>query len=312
MSEQYIYTYSHYFEEMSLVQLEQRALFGTSNDQNIIFSSRPINPSRSPFIRERIDVIEKASSADELIQKLSNYKTNNLTYRVDCLNKIAFGNTAKIPYKERRKIERDIALVIDGEPDLSNPQVSYGVLQVNDEFYFGTYIPSEATWNLHIQKPQNFSTALSTRVARAIANIAAPKIENIRIIDPCCGIGTVIIEALSMGMNIVGRDISPFVCIGARKNIAHFGYDTTITKGPIQEVTEHYDVAIIDLPYNVFTTASKDDQNDIIKHARRIANKCVFVTIENIDDLIINAGFQIVDKGLAIKQSFQREILVCE
>ena len=100
--------------------------------------------------------------------------------------------------------------------------------------------------------------------------------------------------------------------MGARKNIAHFGYETTITKGPIQEVAEHYDVAIIDLPYNVFTSASREDQLDIIRHAHRIADKVVIVTIENIDDLVSEVGMDIVDRGIARKQSFEREILVCK
>jgi len=262
-------------------------------------------------MRERIELLESATSIEELAKKMTTYSAGTKTFRVQCVNDIAFGETAKLSHSERRNVEREIALVIDGEPDLKEPELLYGLLFYNDEWHIGYYTKSTSVWLSHVQKPQSYSTALSTRVARTIANIAAPVIENVRIIDPCCGIGTVIVEALSMGMNIVGRDISPFVCMGARKNIAHFGYETTITKGPIQEVDEHYDVAIIDLPYNLFTSASREDQLDIINHAHRIADKVVIVTIENIDDLVCEVGMEIVDRGIARKQSFEREILVC-
>lgn len=97
-----------------------------------------------------------------------------------------------------------------------------------------------------------YSTALSTRVARAVANIAIPHPKGVRAIDPCCGIGTVLVEALSMGINIVGRDINPRVVLGSRKNIAHFELEGTVEIGPIAEVVDDYDVAIIDMPYNLY------------------------------------------------------------
>ncbi len=299
-------------DERDLALLEQRAFFGTCNEENVVFSNVCVDPSRSPFMRERIEIIESAVSIEALAEKMSAHSAGAKTFRVQCLNDIAFGDTAKLPHNERRHAEREIALVIDGDPELKAPELQYGLLYYAGVWHIGYYTKSESVWLKHVHKPQSYSTALSTRVARTIANIAAPVIEDARMIDPCCGIGTVIVEALSMGMNIVGRDVNPFVCMGSRKNIAHFGYETTITKGPIQEVDEHYDVAIIDLPYNLFTSASRDDQFEIIRHAHRIADKVVIVTIENIDDLISDVGMEIMDRGIARKQSFEREILVCK
>ncbi|MGE5626456.1 MAG: TRM11 family SAM-dependent methyltransferase, partial [Actinomycetes bacterium] len=127
----------------------------------------------------------------------------------------------------------------------------------------------------------------------------------------CCGIGTVLVEALSMGIQIEGRDINPFVCVGSRKNIAHFGFDGTVTLGAIAEVTEHYDVVILDMPYNVFTHISEENQQEIIKEARRIADKAVIVTMETMDEMIEQAGFQMVDRCIVKKGSFSRQVLVC-
>lgn len=308
---QYIYTYVQHTDETDLALLEQRAFFNTCSTDNIIISEVNVHPSRSPFMRERIEVIESASSIEQLAEKLTSFTTHEDTFRITCLNDIAFGETLKKPLHERRSVERKIALSIIGEPELKDALLHFSIIEYKNIWYFGKFTKSESVWRTHLHKPQSYSTALSTRVARAIANIAAPKVENVSIIDPCCGIGTVIVEALSMGMNIVGRDMSPFVCIGSRKNIAHFGYETTITKGPIQEVNEHYDVAIIDLPYNVFTAASREDQQQIIEHANRIADRVVIVTIESIDDILSDLNMNVVDRGVARKQSFEREIIVC-
>lgn len=97
-----------------------------------------------------------------------------------------------------------------------------------------------------------------------------------------------------------------------RENIAHFGFEGTVTKGPIEEITENYDVAIIDMPYDLFTHATPEDQLSILSSARRIAKKVVVVTMETMDDMIHEAGFEITDRCITRKGSFTRQILVCE
>lgn len=308
----YIYTYVHHKDEYELCRMEMRSFFGFDTQLNYLFSNIDIDPSRSPFIREQIEVLYEGDSIVDIKNLVKEMKISVETYKVVCLNNIDFGETKKIPHPERRTIEREIGISIDGEPDLNNPEAVFGLIQIDERWYFGKYTISESIWRKHIHKPNSYSTALNTRVARAVVNIAIPQPVNIKAIDPCCGIGTILVEALSMGIDIVGRDINPLVCVGSRENIAYFGLVGMVTKGPISEVTEHYDVAIIDLPYNLATHISSEEQFDIIKHARRIANKVVFVTIETIDEMIVDAGFVIKDRCIARKHLFERQILLCE
>ncbi len=308
----YIYTYVHHVDEYDLCRMEMRSFFSVDSQSNFLISNIEVNPSRSPFIQDQLEVLYEDNSIDNIKKLVTNLKVNAKTYKVVCLNNFDIGETKKIPQSERRLMEREIGLCIEGEPDLDFPEVVFGLLFIDERWYFGIHSKSESIWRKHLHKPHSYSTALSTRVARAVANIAVPQPQNIRAIDPCCGIGTVIIEALSMGIDIEGRDMNPLVCNGSRENIAYFGLQGTITLGPISEVTEHYDVAIIDLPYNLFTHSTREDQFDIIKHARRIADKVVIVTIETIDDLVADAGLVIVDRSIAKKQSFLRQILLCE
>lgn len=308
----FIYTFVRHRDEYDLCRMEMRSFFGKDTTSNYLITDIEVDPSRSPFIEDRLEVYYETAQLEEMKELIKQLEFTTNTFKVVCLNKFDIGQTKKIHHPERRAIERELGLCIDGEPELDHPEIVLGLLLVDGHWYFGKHTKSESIWRKHVHKPQSYSTALSTRVARAVSNIAVPQIKNVRAIDPCCGIGTVVIEALSMGINIVGRDISPLVCYGARENVAYFELNGEVTKGPIAEVTEHYDVAIIDLPYNIYCQITAEEEFDLIRQARRIADRVVFVTVDSIDESVEKVGFTIADRCIAKKQSFRREILLCE
>lgn len=308
----FIYTYVRHGDEYDLCKLEMRSFFGFDAPSNVLKSSVDIHPSRSPFMKERLEVLFAADSWTELIEKAKQLDVGETTFKVLCLNTIELDSTKKVDHNKRQKLEREIGLEISGEPDLVHPEMVYGFVHLGDTWFFGKYVESESVWFRHQKKPHSYSTALSTRVARAVANIAVPNPAGLKVIDPCAGIGNVLVEALSMDIDIVGRDINPLVIEPALENIAYFGLSGDVTVGPISEVDETYDVAIIDMPYNIFSAATPEDQLDILHHARRIAKKVVVVTIETIDHMIGEVGFTIVDRCEAKKGLFVRQVLVCE
>lgn len=308
----FIYTYVRHGDEYDLCKLEMRSFFGIDATSNVLKSSIEINPSRSPFMKERLEILFEATSWTELVKKAEQFDVAGNTFKVLCLNTIELDSTKKIEHAARQKYEREIGLEINGEPDLFHPETVFGFVVLDGHWYFGKYEESESVWFRHQKKPHSYSTALSTRVARAVANIAVPNPDGVKVIDPCCGIGNVLVEALSMGIDIVGRDINPLVIEPAKENIMHFGLAGEVAPGPIAEVTETYDVAIIDMPYNIFSEATPEDQQDILRQARRIAKKVIVVTIDTIDHMIKDAGFAIVDRCEAKKGLFVRQVLVCE
>src|SRR4051794_35243276 len=63
----FVYTFACREDELSLCQLEMRAFFGIeAPSPNILKSSISIDPSRSPFIKERIEVIYQGDSLPEI------------------------------------------------------------------------------------------------------------------------------------------------------------------------------------------------------------------------------------------------------
>ncbi|RSK25902.1 RNA methyltransferase [Bacillus sp. HMF5848] len=304
----YIYTYSYHDEERALCHLEMRSMFGVKNRTNIVEHSIKIDPSRSPFIKERIEVIFKVDTLEELLEKVHLLPPFKSSFKVIVIRH----DKDKIDFEERRSIEREVGLRIPGTADLHNPDIMLAIMRVNEQWIFGYYEENKSIWYLHQKKPHQYSTALSTRVARAVVNIAVPELEDVKVIDPCCGIGTVLVEALSMGIDIVGGDSNPLVMKGARENIAHFGYNGQVILRDIREVTESYDVAIIDMPYNLCSVITDEEQLELLQSARRFARRVVIVTIEQIDSIVQDAGFTIVDRCEVSKGTFTRQILVCE
>ena len=304
----YIYTYTCRKDERSLRDLEMRSFFGRDTKNNILESLLKIDPSRSPFMKERIDVIYEGNGLNEIFEQVEGLELSGATFKVTFVKNETI---AKVEFKERRSIEREIGLKINGEADLLNPDLMFAIMNVNGRWVFGNYHENAAVWFRHQRKPNDYSVALNTRVARSVANIAVPDPIGILAIDPCCGIGTVLVEALSMGINIVGSDINPLILPGARENIAHFGLEGEVALRDIRNVTNSYDVAIIDLPYNLCSVITPQDQLEMFQSARRFAEKLVVITVEPVDSILIQAGFEIVDRGLAKKARFTREVIVC-
>lgn len=309
---EFIYTYAYTPDEESLCHLEMRSFFGLDTPTKILKSTININPSRSPFMKERIEVLFDGDELSDILKQVEVVKMNNTTFKVIFVKINDLASAEKVDYQQKRTIEREIGLIIEGEADVHQPDVTFGLVPFDGHWYFGKYVKSEAVWLRHLKKPREYSTALSTRVARAVANMAVPNPEGVKAIDPCCGIGTVLVEALSMGIDIVGRDINPLVVLGSRENIAHFGLIGDVDLGPIAEVTENYDATIIDMPYNLYTHATPEDQLSILKSARPFSKKLVVVTIDNIDHMIKESGFTIIDRCVAKKGIFSREILICK
>lgn len=300
----FIYTYACSVDEVSLCQMELRCVFNREVPASIFESEIQFDVSRSPFIKERIDVMYAGDSLSEIYQQVDQVELGDKSFKVIFVKTNDLSPEDKIEYDERRVIEREIGLRIEGEADVNHPELVYGIVTLGGRWYFGSYHKNKATWFRQMKKPRSYSIALSTRVARAAVNMAVPNPEGVRAIDPCCGIGTVMVEALSMGIDIVGRDINPMIAAGARMNIAHFEFASEVTLGDIADITEHYDVAFIDMPYNLYSSITPEEQFAIMVNARRIADRVVIVAIEAMDEMIAEAGFTIIDRCIAKKRVF--------
>ena len=159
--------------------------------------------------------------------------------------------------------------------------------------------------------PHSYSNGLSLKMARAIINIAVQNNLDSKVIDPCCGIGTVVLEGLDLGIDIKGIEISKQIAHNARNNIEFFGYDRDIIIcNDMHNLKGKYDVAIIDIPYGIFSPITYEDQVKIIKTSRKLAEKVILISFEDMDKELMQEGFKVIDKGTIVKNRFTRYITI--
>jgi len=307
----HIYTFNYHFTEQALCQLESRYIFNKEEKNKLLFSDIKVAPSISAFIKGRLDIISFSKDYDMLISKIKKENLSSEGFKVEYL--VFDGD--KTEYKKRLQKLRDIGYSIEGEPDYYHPKRTYALCLHEGIWCFGTWIKNNLDWHKHKQKPHSYSNSININIAKALVNIAAKGNKESKLIDACCGVGTILLEACFAGINIEGCDINWKIVRGARKNIEHFNYEALIHRSDIKEINKRYDAAILDLPYNLVTQATDDEVFHIIESAANITDRLVMVSTSDITNLIDKIGFRISDhcsfpkRG---KRSFARRIWVCE
>mgnify|MGYP002307660647 CR=1 FL=1 len=294
--------------EKELCNMEMRSIFGIEPKEKYLFSEKNFDPSRSPFIKLKISSIYIEEKLEHIINKI---KENKISYDDFKVNYIKSEN-GDVSYEERLKAIREIGFVVTGFPDIHNPKIELAITKVKDKWIFGELIKNNFKWQKHNDKPYSYSNALGLRMARALVNIAMKDNEEGTLIDPCCGVGTVVIEALDLGIKVKGCEISKQIAYNARENVEFLGYlRDTIVCYDMHKIKDKYDSAIIDIPYGLFSPVTLEEQKAIIHTARNICEKMVIVTFEDMEKFIVEAGFSVIDKCVVPKGNFKRHILVC-
>lgn len=293
--------------EEPLCNLEMKYLFHIENPEKQFFSTKDISPSRSPYIKHRLSVLYRGDSLEDLIRQL---QTDRPAYDSFRFAYFSFANT-ELGYDEWMRCIDELGGWIDGKIDMEHPQTRLGLTKLQGTWILGEYEENDRRWQKHDKKPHTNSHSLKIAVAKALVNIAVGEQVHCRLIDPCCGVGTVVIEAVAMGIDVKGYDFNWPTAEAAKKNMAFLGYQNVITHGDMHKIEGHFDAAIVDIPYGLFTPVTFEEQREIISTAHRIADKVVFVTFEDMEEVIVSTGFTIVDRCRMIKGNFKRFVSVC-
>lgn len=304
----YLYIINYSKDEENLCKMEMKYLFNKVPKMKYFFSYHYVKPSRSPFIKQCISILYTGDTLEDILSQITEDNLSYEEFKVSYIN----CEDENIHHNEKRKIEYSIGMKIQGEAEMRHPKVLLCITRLHGKWIFGEYEVNEIPSDFHNKKPYSYSNALNVRVARSIINIAVSNNLKYNVIDPCCGIGTVIIEALYQGINIKGYEINPMIAANAKKNLQHFGCENVITTGDMHDIKDKFDVSIVDIPYGLFSPTTLKEQIDIIKTARRISDKMVIVTFEDMDTYIIQSGFDIVDRCHVSKGKFKRYITICK
>lgn len=311
---EYLYTFRYDFIESKLSKLESRYIFNKEENHKRLLSNKKIDPSHSAFIKARLDIICKSGDYATLLDDIKAENIKIEGFKVEYL--VCQGD--EIPYEERLSKLKDIGFSIEGIPDYHHPRATYVLCYYEQNWCFGLTVKNSFEWMKHKQKPVSYSNSIGQHMAKALVNLATKANKQVTLLDACCGVGTIMIEACYAGYDIEGCDINWKISKNARTNLAHFNYTAEVHHKDISDlagIDKRYDAAIVDLPYNLFSSASDSDIVYIIAAAARIADRLVIVSISDITAPIINAGLRISDYCSVRKngkKSFERRIWVCE
>ncbi len=298
----YLYVYNYEVEEKELCEMEFQCLFKESMKTKYYITDIYMDYTRSPYIRGRLDIMFSDVSFDHVVQYISEAQLYYLNFKVIYLK----NDITHIHYHDSINKCKAAALPINGSVNMHNPQTIFAITNINNIWYFGIY-HEKSLWNKHSDKPYTYSHSLNLRDARAIVNIAVGQDLDKTLVDPCCGVGTVVLEALGMGLHIKGYDINRYVSYQARLNLEYYGYDPLlIQKKDMRELKETYDVTILDIPYGIYSPFTYEQQLDLLQHIP--SNELVLVSHISMNKELQNLGYYIVNQAKINKGNFIRYI----
>ena len=288
---EYLYIFNYPSYEEGLCKMEFKALFNDTYSKYYL-TDKDINFYRSPFIRMRINLLCKSNNIEDLFYYVEN---NNLTYygfKVIYLK----NETCHVHYKESIEYCKKIALPINGSVNIHHPEVVIVLTKIHDVWILGIQKINDQ-WDKHEDKPYTYSSSLPLKIARSIVNIGVGNDLNKTIVDPCCGIGTVVLEALSMGLDIKGYDLSRDVSYQARLNLDYYDYNPLlINRGNIHNIRDYFDVCLLDIPYGLYSDIEEEEQYNIIRSTYNICDTLVLVSMVSYNQLLETIGYEVVDQ----------------
>lgn len=306
----YLYFFNCDTNERDLCKLESNYLFGETEQDKLLLSDIEIEPSRSAFIKKRLDVLSSSAIYEDLLDEIAEKSISSEGFKIEYI----VLDQDDTSYDDRLSKLRDFGYRIDGDPDYHHPKQTFALCRFRGQWYFGELIKNGFDWHKHNQKPCSYSNSLSAAIAKSLINVASQGNRNALLLDGCCGVGTILLEACFAGFTIDGCEINEKIAEDARKNLAHFKYVANVYHSDIKDIKRNYDAVILDLPYNLFSHADDYQLLQIIRSAARLSQRILIVSLSDVSPLIAAANLQVleaVDLTKRRKANVTRKIWLC-
>jgi tRNA G10 N-methylase Trm11 len=190
-----------------------------------------------------------------------------------------------------RDVILSVAQALRGaSPNLSAPRHRFAVVIRDSGFWFGEIVAeTDRSWKRHDAKPAVSSCGLPQRLARAVVNLAASPRQVV--VNPCCGAGSLLLEASSIGAIAYGADWNPKMVATATKKNHFFGYSAHVELADASTWQRQGNVLLADLPYGHNCKTHEENLRGILAQAAALAPVGVFVYRGDISEWILRAGF---------------------
>ena len=145
-----------------------------------------------------------------------------------------------------RKVEQDVgaaAVELSGAPvSLKEYSINYGIEFIDNRIFFGTVYKDEEETPRY-RKQFQVRSSVRAHIAAAMLNISGFAKQPGVLLDPCCGSGTILLEAAAEnpGVRLYGVDVDPKCASGAQRNLqsqAKAGTGSRTYQGDARKLTE--------------------------------------------------------------------------
>ncbi|MBT3270658.1 hypothetical protein HN371_26185 [Candidatus Poribacteria bacterium] len=244
--------------------------------------------ARSAYVRWGARFIAHAPTLDALTRLIAADPPRGPGFRIDFVDA-----SGAQPVKRRDAIIA-VADVLQDRPNLDDPRHVFVLVAREDGFWFGEMVAECAhDYAKHRDRPYRTSAAMPPRLARALVNIVAPPATSI--IDPCCGTGTIVLEASALGLGVQAGDINPRMVGMTRENAGYFGHELEPREGDAASWETTADAVVANLPYGRNLEASEENVRGILEAGRRMAPVGVYVTPHDLSETLRDVGYASVE-----------------
>ena len=293
-----------------LIGAESAALFGGVPDiDGVARVARTGRIERAAFAQTSLRVIAEAGALDELVASVAACSFEADRFRIDVHD----------PSDRLGVDSTDVAIrladVIEFGPDLRDPQHRFVVIAAADGLRFCEVTGrSDAGYRRHESKPWTTSSSLEPRFCRGLVNLVP---DAASVLAPCCGAGSIVLEAASLGLGASGVDDKAAMAGMTRENLAHFGYDALddvrVERADSRTLTSDVaaDAVVTDLPYGHAIERDDDSVRAILERCGELAPQGVFVAQHDISELLAETGHVVSAVHTVVKRrGFTRHIHV--
>lgn len=284
---------SHEINELIAAECEH--LTGGWPDADGVASCRTLEHiPRAAYVRTGLRRIAQAPTFAGLLAGLRRASLDLDDFRVDTLY---LSGRFPMPRQEAAVMAAD---AIRCRANVSAPRHFLLLVAQRHTFWIGEILAESAqSYAPHTAKPCHVSTSLEARMARALVNLVVPPAG--ALIDPCCGTGSILLEANALGLTTCGADSNRKMVRMAQRNLQHFGYAPHVEYADARVWPRTADALVTDLPYGRQLASAEASIPDILAHGASLAPLAVFVAGADIREALTAAGYGAIEVYRVVK-----------
>ncbi|MFW9962003.1 MAG: THUMP domain-containing protein [Candidatus Sifarchaeia archaeon] len=212
---------------------------------------------RAALVKEAGILLSEIDAQNDLLRSLSDDILKENIKPEETFSVRTISENKELSISERLSFEQNLGAhikhVVGAKVDLDNPQIRILVVFTQERVRvcrsFKSIIRPLLRMREPGRKPFFHPSMMNATLARVMCNLVGI-IPNEVVLDPFCGAGGILCEALSIGARTVGIDLNWQLLTGSKVNLASVGNNFSVIQGDVRDLPiSSCDCIVTDPPY---------------------------------------------------------------